>query len=164
MKKKILFNRRQCFILAASLLITIPSRAPAKKSFANIHVVKDPGCGCCDAWIQILKEAGFNVSTENRSNRLLAQFKIEKKIPKDMVACHTALVGKYFIEGHVPVKEIKHLITKNIDALGLSVPGMPYGSPGMGPEKDREAYEVFIIKPDGTSEVFTRYHQSGKLV
>jgi len=133
----------------------------AYEAGTNIHVVKNPQCGCCNAWIEILAGDGFNVTTEDRSNSDLAVFKFESGIPKDMVSCHTAKIGGYFIEGHVPASDIKRLIEERSDALGLAVPAMPYGSPGMGPEEEREAYDVFLIRADGTAEVFQHYPQAG---
>jgi hypothetical protein len=127
----------------------------------DIHVVKDPQCGCCNAWIKILETEGFGVTTEDSSSSLLTEFKIESGIPKDMMSCHTAKVDGYFIEGHVPASDIKRLIADRPDALGLAVPAMPYGSPGMGPEDEREAYDVFIVRTDGATEVFQHYPKAG---
>ncbi len=74
-----------------------------------------------------------------------------------MVSCHTAKVDNYLIEGHVPSYDIKSLVNKQIDAIGLAVPEMPYGSPGMGPEHKREAYDVFLLNKDGTTTIFNSY-------
>jgi len=74
-----------------------------------------------------------------------------------MISCHTGKVAGYMLEGHVPPADIRRLLAERPDAIGLAVPGMPYGSPGMGPEKEREAYDVFLIRHDGTTEMFTRY-------
>ena len=74
-----------------------------------------------------------------------------------MVSCHTGRVDGYMIEGHVPAADIRRLLVERPDAVGLAVPGMPYGSPGMGPESEREAYDVFLIQRDGSIEVFSRY-------
>ena len=78
-----------------------------------------------------------------------------------MMACHTAKIDGYFIEGHVPASDIKRLIADRPDALGLAVPAMPYGSPGMGPEDEREAYDVYIIGANGAAEVFQHYPKAG---
>ena len=91
----------------------------------------------------------------------MTEFKIESGIPKDMMSCHTAKVDGYFIEGHVPASDIKRLIADRRDALGLAVPAMPYGSPGMGPEDEREAYDVFIVRTNGATEVFQHYPKAG---
>ena len=161
MNKKIHLSRRQLLIFASSTLVAAPLASFAYEAGTNIHVVKNPQCGCCNAWIKILEGDGFNVTTEDRSNSELAAFKIESGIAKDMTSCHTAKICGYFIEGHVPASDIKRLIEERPDALGLAVPAMPYGSPGMGPEEEREAYDVFIIMANGTAEVFQHYPQSG---
>ena len=161
MNKKIHLSRRQLLIFASSTLVAAPLASFAYEAGTNIHVVKNPQCGCCNAWIKILEGDGFNVTTEDRSNSELAAFKIESGIAKDMTSCHTAKICGYFIEGHVPASDIKRLIEERPDALGLAVPAMPYGSPGMGPEDQREAYDVFIIMANGTAEVFQHYPQAG---
>ena len=161
MNKKIQLSRRKLLIFASSILIAAPLTGFANDTGTNIHVVKNPQCGCCNAWIEILEGKGFNVTTEDRSNSDLAAFKFESGIPKDMLSCHTAKIGGYFIEGHVPASDIKRLMADRPDALGLAVPAMPYGSPGMGPEDEREAYDVYIIRTDGTADVFQHYPQVG---
>ena len=161
MDKKTQLSRRQLLIFASSAIAAAPLVALADDTTNDIHVVKNPQCGCCNAWIEILKDDGFNVTTEDRSNSELAVFKFESGIPKDMMSCHTAKIGGYFIEGHVPASDIKRLIEERPDALGLAVPAMPYGSPGMGPEDQREAYDVFLIRADGTAEIFQHYPQAG---
>jgi hypothetical protein len=77
-----------------------------------------------------------------------------------MTSCHTAFIDGYIIEGHVPAADIRRLLEDRPDAIGLAVPGMPFGSPGMGPEEDREAYDVFLITADGSTEVFSSYDEN----
>ena len=161
MDKKTQLSRRQLLIFASSAIVAAPLFALADDTTNDIHVVKNPQCDCCNAWIEILKDDSFNVTTEDHSNSELAVFKSESGIPKDMTSCHTAKIGRYFIEGHVPASDIKRLLAERPDALGLAVPAMPYGSPGMGPEDQREAYDVYIISADGTAEVFQHYPQAG---
>ena len=161
MKNKLSLSRRQLLILASSYIVAAPLAALADGISPDIHVVKNPQCGCCNAWIEILKDKGFNVTTEDRSGSFLTEFKIQSGVPNDMMSCHTAKIDGYFIEGHVDASDIKRLITDRPDALGLAVPAMPYGSPGMGPEDEREAYDVFIVKSDGTTEVFQHYPKAG---
>ena len=158
---KLTLNRRQLLIFASSSIIAAPLVALADDTTNDIHVVKNPQCGCCNAWVEILEGDGFKVSTEDRSASLLAEFKVENGVPENMMSCHTAKIGGYFIEGHVPASDIRRLIEERPDALGLAVPAMPYGSPGMGPEDQREAYDVFIIMANGTAEVFQHYQQAG---
>ena len=164
MKNKVLLGRRQLLILASGYLVAAPLAALAEGIYPDIHVVKNPQCGCCNAWIEILKDKGFNVTTEDRSGSSLTEFKIQSGVPNDMMSCHTAKIDGYFIEGHVDASDIKRLITDRPDALGIAVPAMPYGSPGMGPEAEREAYDVYIIGADGTAAVFQHYPEAGMSV
>ena len=161
MNKKIQLSRRQLLIFASSSIAAAPMIGFAYEAGTNIHVVKNPQCGCCNAWIEILTDKGFNVTTEDRSGSLLTEFKIESGVPENMMSCHTAKIDGYFIEGHVPASEINRLLVDRPDALGFAVSAMPYGSPGMGPEDQREAYDVFIVKSDGTTEVFQHYTKAG---
>lgn len=164
MKNKVSLSRRQLLILASGYLVAAPLAALAEGIYPAIHVVKNPQCGCCNAWIEILKDKGFNVTTEDRSGSFLTEFKIQSGVPNDMMSCHTAKIDGYFIEGHVDASDIKRLITDRPDALGLAVPAMPYGSPGMGPEDEREAYDAYIINADGTAAIFQHYPQAGMSV
>ena len=161
MNENVRLRRRQLLILASSCIVAVPLAGLAKTTTNDIHVVKNPQCGCCSAWIKILEAKGFSVTTEDRSGSLLTEFKIDSGIPSDLMSCHTAKIGGYFIEGHVPAKDIKRLVSELPDALGLAVPAMPYGSPGMGPEDEREAYDVFIVRTDGATEVFQHYPKAG---
>ena len=161
MRSKESFSRRQLLIFASNSIVAAPLAALADGTFSDIHVIKNPQCGCCTAWIKILIDKGFNVTSEDRSGSLLTEFKIESGVPNYMMSCHTAKIDGYFIEGHVPASEIKRLMADRPDALGLAVPAMPYGSPGMGPEDEREAYDVYIISADGTAEVFQHYAEAG---
>jgi len=156
--EKVQLTRRELLIFGSSSMFAAPLAA---STLPNIHVVKNPRCGCCNAWMNILAEKGFNVTAEDRSGSLLNKFKIESGVPREMMSCHTAKVDGYFIEGHVPASDIKRLIASHPDALGLAVPAMPYGSPGMGPEDEREAFDVFIISVNGMAEVFQHYPKAG---
>nr|WP_254813807.1 DUF411 domain-containing protein [Rhodovulum sp. ES.010] len=133
--------------------------ATAAPSLAGeaIHVMKTSGCGCCVAWMDHLEANGFAPTGENMHGGMLVQEKIAAGVPPTMTSCHTARVDGYVIEGHVPAADIQRLLAERPDAVGLSVPGMPFGSPGMGPETRREAYDVHLIRPDGTTEIFTSY-------
>ena len=164
MKNKVSLSRRQLLILASGYLVAASLAALAEGIYPDIHVVKNPQCGCCNAWIEILKDKGFNVTTEDRSGSFLTEFKIQSGVPNDMMSCHTAKIDGYFIEGHVDASDIKRLITDRPDALGLAVPAMPYGSPGIGPEEEREAYDVYIIGADGTASVLQHYPEAGMSV
>jgi hypothetical protein len=151
------FCRRSLLIGGAALAAALPLRALAQGAEPAIHMMKDPNCGFCSAWTEILENDGFAVTTEDSMGTLLARYKLDNGIPQEMVSCHTGRIAGYMIEGHVPPADIRRLLAERPDAIRLAVPGMPYGSPGMGPEAEREAYEVFLIRHDGATEVFSSY-------
>ncbi len=140
-------------IVCAALLAS----ASAKAEPMMIDVKKTATCGCCQAWVDHLKAKGFRVKTENMLAGQLMQFKLKNGISAKPASCHTGRVGRYTIEGHVPAREVARLLKERPDAVGLSVPGMPIGSPGMEAGDHRDAYSVLLIKKDGTSEVFATY-------
>ncbi|MGI3213275.1 DUF411 domain-containing protein [Roseovarius tibetensis] len=151
------FSRRTLLLGVVALVAASPLRTLAQGGGPAIHVMKDPNCGCCSAWIEILENDGFVVMTEASAGTLLMRYKLDNGIPQEMVSCHTGRVDGYMIEGHVPVADVRRLLVERPDAVGLAVPGMPYGSPGMGPESQREAYVVYLIRRDGTTEPFSSY-------
>ncbi len=146
---------RRAALFGACAALALPGIARA--AGPSIHVLKDPDCGCCGAWVAILRQAGFDVTVEMSAGTALMRAKQDSGIPATMISCHTAKAEGYVIEGHVPVADIRRLLEGRPDAVGLAVPGMPYGSPGMGAEEERDAYDVFLIRRDGTTEVFSHY-------
>jgi hypothetical protein len=126
---------------------------PAKK----IEVWKDPSCGCCKDWVVHLEKNGFKATIfETGNNAKRSQMGLAAKYG----SCHTAVIDGYVIEGHVPAADIQRLLKEKPKALGLAVPGMPIGSPGMdgaayGGRKD--PFDVLLVKNDGTSQVFKSY-------
>lgn len=152
-----ILGRRDVLLAGVGLAGFAAVPAVATTGQTPIHVRKDPDCGCCTAWIEILEADGFPVTVELLPPDELFQFKLAQGIPETMVSCHTAEAGGYLIEGHVPPADLRRLLAEKPDALGLAVPGMPWGSPGMGPEAEREAYDVFLIARDGGTSVFASY-------
>jgi hypothetical protein len=148
---------RRSLIAGAAALVGVPPQLGIAQTAPAIHVLKDPNCGCCEAWVRLLQAEGFEVTTETSFGTLLIRHKLDNGIPQQMISCHTGEINGYFIEGHVPPADIRRLLSERPDAVGLAVPGVPYGSPGMGPEESREAYDVFLIRRDGSTEVFTSY-------
>lgn len=138
---------------SAALLAIMATTATAQTA---LHVAKTRGCGCCVAWMDRLTDAGFAPEGENVGGALV-RLKLDRGIPVEMFSCHTATVAGYTIEGHVPPADIKRLLEKRPDAVGLAVPGMPIGSPGMDFGDDAEAYDVFLVNEDGSTEVFSSY-------
>jgi hypothetical protein len=147
-------SRRHFLAMAAALAATRPLAA---EPLPRIHVAKDPGCGCCNDWIGHVRDAGFPVSFEEMAPGPLADLKASLGLQPGQVSCHTAQVDSYVIEGHVPAADVKRLLAERPDAIGLAVPGMPWGSPGMGPESEREPYDVLLIARDGSASVFAHY-------
>lgn len=130
------------------------SRAVAA-SLPPVRVFKSPSCGCCNGWIDHLRAAGFTVeATDVADTTPVAQ---RLGVPAELRSCHTAEVGNYAIEGHVPAADIRHLLAERPDAVGLAVPGMPVGSPGMEIGDRRDPYQVLLFADDGTSRVFSQY-------
>ncbi len=149
-------SRRGFLIGGAAVVATMATPSPALAN-PRLDVAKDPNCGCCSAWVAILEADGFDVAVETLAPADLAQLKRRSGVPQAMMSCHTGRIEGYVIEGHVPAADIRRLLETRPDAIGLSVPGMPLGSPGMGPEEAREAYQVFLIKRDGSTDVFASY-------
>lgn len=122
-----------------------------------IEILSTSGCGCCIGWARHLERNDYQTDLKNLPMADLWQRKIGFGLMPDLTSCHTGLVEGYVIEGHVPAREITRLLAERPDAIGLTVPGMPYGSPGMGPEDEAEPYEVLLLRKDGSTEVFARY-------
>lgn len=152
-----ILSTRRSFLIAGgvfALAAAGPARAVTER---KVHVRLDANCECYSAWTAHLREAGFEVTEEVLHGGLLVAYKAEKGIPLELQSCHTGEAEGYLLEGHVPADDIDRLLTERPDALGLAVPGMPYGSPGMGSEEDRDAYEVTLFRADGTTEVWASY-------
>jgi hypothetical protein len=126
-----------------------PYRRDGRPSAAEeqiITVYKDPSCDCCSGWVQHLQHAGFTVKTIETSD--LKPVKTRLGVPNDLAACHTAQIGGYVIEGHVPAAALKRFLNDQPSAIGLAVPGMPVGSPGME-GGTAEPYDVVMFGPGG---------------
>lgn len=135
----------------ASLVMAAAPRAVA------VQVWKDPNCGCCRDWVAHLEKNGFAVSVLDQGNDAARD---RLGMPRQYGSCHTALIQGYVIEGHVPAADIRRLLEELPDALGLAVPGMPIGSPGMDGAAyggRRHAYQVLLIRKDGSAQVFNSY-------
>ncbi|MEN3793418.1 DUF411 domain-containing protein [Fulvimarina sp. MAC3] len=120
-----------------------------------MKVYSSPTCGCCAAWVRHVEDAGYDVTVEHLASADLYAKKQEAGFSPQHASCHTGLIDGYAIEGHVPAAEIERLLTERPDAIGLSVPGMPADAPGMG--SGDTPYDVFLVKADGSTEVFASY-------
>jgi len=151
-----MLDRRRCLTaLGTAGAVLAMGPAFARADLPKVLVTKDPNCGCCGSWVDHLKAAGFSVEvvTTPQMNRVKARL----GVPDDLASCHTAEVGGYVIEGHVPADAVKRLLAGKPRAKGLAVPGMPVGSPGMEvQDTDPDTYEVILFGPAGQS-VFARY-------
>jgi hypothetical protein len=155
-------NRRAVitFGTGAIGLSLIPRTSHAQSPTAQplaVEVWKSPSCGCCAEWVTHLESNGFQVVVNDVGNNAARS---RLGVPARLSSCHTAKVGPYAIEGHVPAADIRRLLSERPDAMGLAVPGMPIGSPGMdGPEYGgrRDPYDVLLILRDGRTQVFNRY-------
>ena len=119
---------------------------------ATIEVFKDASCGCCSIWVEHLKAAGFKAIASNSTT--MTAIKDEHRVPPQARSCHTALVGGYVLEGHVPASDVQRLLKERPRVLGLAVPGMPLGSPGMEAPGGRP-YDVLTFDKDGKTAVFS---------
>ena len=139
------------FILIFSFIINKQdASAVTKISKYNVEVFKTPSCGCCYGYVLFLEKEKFKVKqTDMRSLHLI---KKKYNIPLEMQSCHTTILGKYFIEGHVPIEAINRLLKEKPDIDGIALPGMPIGTPGMPGEKE-EPYIIYQLV-DGKSSVF----------
>jgi hypothetical protein len=152
-------NRRNALFLLGAAPLALPGltlAADAAGALPRVTVYKTEGCGCCKLWVQHLLAAGFAVQVHDLDN--LAAVKERVGVPPAKGSCHTAEVEGYFVEGHVPAADIKRLLRDRPRAKGLTVPGMPLGSPGMEvPSGQVDPYEVLLVGQDGGTSVYARY-------
>ena len=147
-------NRRVFLMSGAASALARPVFADAA---SIIRVLKTPTCGCCTAWVEHVRQAGFVVEAQDVDQDALYAFKDRLQIAPELAGCHTAVVGDYFIEGHVPAADIKRLLAEQPAARGLTVPGMPMSSPGMGGPGAGDAFDTLLVGPDGATSVFASH-------
>lgn len=151
--RKVLSVGSAIAVLVAVMLLVTTGSAPAK---AVVTVYKSPTCGCCHQWIAHLEEAGYEVEAHDVDD--LRPIKQEFGIPQPLASCHTAIVDGYRVEGHVPAREIDRLLSERPEVAGLSVPGMPMGSPGMEvPGQPAQPYDVLSFDEAGNTAVYASY-------
>ncbi len=155
---------RRRFVQTSLSLLAITALGHPKIGIAAIQpelvtVWKTPTCGCCKDWVIHLRKEGFNVVTSDVNDTAPVREKLG--LPAKFGSCHTAQVGGYVLEGHVPAQEVKRLLREKPVAIGLAVPGMPVGSPGMEMKGEmlgvRDAYAVLLVTADGNSRVYESY-------
>ncbi len=147
-------KRRQALasLLSAGGMLAVPGALQAQGQAVLVEVWKSPTCGCCRDWITHVEANGFRVKVNDVGNTAA---RARLKVPMKLGSCH-----RYAIEGHVPAADIRRLLKERPDAIGLAVPGMPLGSPGMdGPAYDnrQDPYDVLLIARDGSTKIFNSY-------
>ena len=140
----------------AIILILIHTVAGAQDSLPrDITIFKNPDCSCCNKWIKYLRKFDYNITVV--STRKLLSEKARLKIPPEISSCHTSVIGGYVVEGHVTHRDITRLLLFKPDVLGIAVPGMPIGTPGMERGNTVESYDVLTFDKDGNVEVFVKH-------
>ena len=135
--------------------LSSPLSAWAAGNDSLITVWKTPDCGCCKEWIAHLQKNGFEVLAKDVPDT--APIRQRLGLPAKFGSCHTAQIGAYVLEGHVPAQEVRRLLREQPKAVGLAVPGMPVGSPGMEVGSRQDPYDVLLVMADGSSRVYQSY-------
>jgi hypothetical protein len=149
-------KRRTVLTSLAAAAAALSLHAMAKQALPQVHVFKNPSCGCCGAWVDHMKAAGFPVKVTEVDDNAVARKRYG--LPDRFGSCHTAVVGGYVVEGHVPANDVKKLLAMKPVAVGLAVPGMPVGSPGMEMGSRKDPYQVLLVAKDGRERVFSNYN------
>ena len=158
---KSLFAARPKWIVGLGLAAALTGglwwmSAPTASAGEKVTVYKNIGCQCCTRWANLLRAKGYKVTEKGVAD--LDIIKSRYKIKEKFQGCHTAIINGYAIDGHVPMKDVDRLLKERPDVIGLAVPGMPMGSPGMEvPGQKADPYNVLLMKKDGTSEVYAKY-------
>ena len=148
--------RRFAISVAGVLLLAGSVGMTAQGQQTTVEVYKSPTCGCCSKWVDHLRSHGFTVRATNTDN--IDALKTNRGIPRQVRSCHTALVGGYVVEGHVPAADVQRLLKDRPPIAGIGVPGMPIGSPGMEvPGVKAQAFDVISFAKDGSTRVFASH-------
>ena len=141
----------------AALAALSSASAPPSALLAppSVTVFKDPNCGCCKSWIEHLRKHAFKVTARDTSD--INGPKRTARVPEQLYSCHTAFVGGYVIEGHVPAEDIQRLLKEKPKIAGIAAAGMPIGSPGMEMGSRKDHYDVVAFNRDGTTHLFARH-------
>jgi len=142
---------------AAGLGLSIARAEQTPKGGASVVVYKSPTCGCCTLWAEHVRAAGFQVDVQNVSEEKLSALSSEGGVASDLRSCHTAKVGAYTIEGHVPASDIQRLLKEKPAIAGIAVPGMPMGSPGMEQGGRKDPFDTIAFTQAGKKTVFAQH-------
>lgn len=150
-------NRR--LFLGGAVIVGVTGTACAQtRSSRNLTVFKTPTCACCDAWIAHMREASFSTTITVLPS--LKSVRSSRGMPDALASCHTGLIDGYVVEGHVPAADVVRLLAERPTAVGITVPAMPLGSPGMEtPQGHKEPYDTLLVLRSGATRVFARHNQ-----
>ena len=150
-------RRKAGSVILSGLAATVSCLQPREVNAAITGTVfKSPSCGCCAKWVSALNEAGIELTVKDLDS--VAKIKQMLRVPAELQSCHTAVIGRYVIEGHVPPQEVKRLLAERPKGIGLAVPGMPIGSVGMEQDGRKDPYDVILF--DGVSQrVYAQYRE-----
>jgi hypothetical protein len=144
---------RRLFLVLVTVFVGLLAGAAAQRPQVTVDVYKSPTCGCCSNWVEHLRAQGFVVNATNVDD--IAAVKAKYGVPRSVQSCHTAVVDGYVIEGHVPAADVQRLLKERPNVVGLAVPGMPVGSPGMEVEGVKaQPYDVMAFDKQGQATVF----------
>ena len=145
------------FHFSRLMLITVALMVPSIAAASAVTVYKTAACGCCVAWVEHMRDSGFEVTAHDLDRADLVERTRALSIDPGLSACHTAIVDGYVVEGHVPAADVRRLIDERPPIAGIAVPGMPQGSPGMDFGPRREAYNVIAFDDAGGFRVVARH-------
>ena len=142
-----------CLVMAGGSISAAQQPKPTAVAAVDGKVYLTPTCGCCGKWVEHMNASGFKMTREVTSD--MSTVAAHRKVPASLYSCHTAVIGQYVIEGHVPADLIKKLLKEQPKIVGLSAPGMPAGSPGMD-VPNSPSYAIVAFRADGTTYEFAR--------
>ncbi len=155
MRSMLMLSRRTFFAVGVGS-VAVAACAPGGRSSTQLAVYKTPVCACCTAWVDHMRAAGFEARVSELPS--LRSLRSTQGVPEALASCHTALIGGYVLEGHVPAEDVRKLLAERPKAVGLAVPAMPLGSPGMEmPHGRREPFDTLLILEGGGTRVFARH-------
>ena len=147
--------KRREFVIGLVTAFVLPTTVLASSD--TLLVNRTETCGCCGEWVERMNSSGLRTAVNFVNDEVLRSIKIQLSIPTELRSCHTATINKYVIEGHVPAQDIQRLLIENPKARGLTVPGMPIGSPGMEMGNKKEPFDTLLIFHNGATEVFNSH-------
>ena len=144
-------------LTAGAVIVAASGQAAPKAVAASMVVYKSATCGCCKAWVEHLRGHGFQVDARDVSDSQLTSVAVQSGVPANLQTCHTAKVGRYVVEGHVPAEDIQRMLKEQPAIAGIGVGGMPMGSPGMEQGGQKQPFSTMAFTSDGQQTVFAKH-------